>query len=74
MSEAELRDDAGIERIKVGNTEPNPTHLGFSINTRSLQEAVKRVALSGSPAVVGLTPGRPMTLRPPLSRGMPFTD
>lgn len=30
--------------------------------------------LSGSPAILGLTPGRPMTLRPPLSRGLPFTD
>ena len=28
--------------------------------------------LSGSPAVLGPMPGRPMTLRPPLSRGMPL--
>ena len=32
------------------------------------------MALSGSPAVLGPAPFRPMTLRPPLSRGLPFTD
>jgi hypothetical protein len=30
--------------------------------------------VSGSPAVLGRVPVRPMTLRPSLSRGMPFTD
>ena len=33
-----------------------------------------RVALSGSPAVLGRWPCRPMTLRRPLSRVLPLTD
>ena len=43
-------------------------------NCRFSSNRAMASGVSGSPAVLGRLPVRPMTLRPPLSRGMPFTD
>jgi hypothetical protein len=38
----------------------------------TLLHAVKQLSNSGNPAVIGLSPLRPVTLRPYLSIGLPF--
>ena len=65
--------DAQDRALLVALMQKQTVSAGHAAAVRRAGECTP-VGLSGSPAVMGPKPVRPLTLRPALSRGLPFAE